>query len=62
VDLHGRHLYTQSFFFFRFNQMLTTKTESQNKLRDIAVTNCLAGKLEILLPLEGLQKRRAEAI
>jgi hypothetical protein len=42
--------------------MLTTKTESQNKLRVVAVTNCLAGKLEILLPLEGLQQKRAKAI
>jgi hypothetical protein len=43
--------------------MLTTKTENQNKLRAIAASNCLAEKLEILLPLEGLQKRRrAKAI
>lgn len=45
-------------FFFRFNQMLTTKTESEDKLHVIAVTNCLAGNPEVLLLLVGLQKRR----
>jgi hypothetical protein len=43
--------------------MLTAKTESQSKLRVTAVTNCLAGKPEALLPPVGLQKRRrAKAI